>query len=165
MRQDMEFSIPGRPEQVLERCRDPEVARARAASDPTLAAEVTELGGPVDGGAFLVYAVTGRLPESWIPARVAAAMPAQVQVSRREAWFLADDGGAHAQVDIDLGAIPATRIRAAARLAPRGPQDSALIYRLDLDVSVPLLGSAIERAVLGRLAAALEREAEVIRGA
>ena len=164
----LSWAIPGTPGEILQRCADPDVARRRAECDTTLGAQVTHLSTDSPDCAALVFEVAGLIPEAWIPGPAAAKLAkhsggsGRPGITRRETWHLHDDA-ASAHVTIDLTGIPATRVGAAARLAPDGPTSSTLTYELDLDVSVPFLGPMIERAVLGQIAGALEKEARVIQ--
>lgn len=154
--------IPGSPEEILRRCQDPDVARRRAEADPALAARVTELATDTDDGAVLVMEITASLPQSWIPARISASMSGRPTIVRREAWHLADDGCAYADVQIRLESIPATRMTVAARLCPETGDRSTLTYHLELDVSLPMVGSTIERAVLEQIRRGYDKEIHVI---
>lgn len=177
----LSWAIPGTAREILTRCEDPDVARRRAECDTALRARVSHLrAGDPDSpdDPALVFEVTGQIPQEWIPSAVASRLAShsggsgRPGITRRETWYLHDDDSAHALVAIDLSGIPATRVGAAARLAPQGRQGSqgsqhshgcTLTYELDLDVSVPFLGSTIERAVLSQIAAALDKEARVIQ--
>lgn len=168
----LSWAIPGTAEEILQRCADPDVARRRAECDSTLQAGVTHLSTQTRDGATLDFEVAGHIPDSWIPSVVTAKLAkhsggsGRPGITRRETWYLQDDGGAHATVTIDLTGIPATRVGAAARLTPdgtNGPDACTLTYDLELDIALPLLGSTIERAVLHQIAGALDKEAVVIQ--
>lgn len=162
------WSIPGTPEQILRRCQDPEVARRRAEIDPALEAQVTELAADTDDGHILVMEITAKIPESWIPKRFSASlrgMAGRPRIVRREAWRLADDGCAHADIDVRLESIPATRINASARLCDDDADHSTLTYHLELEVAIPLMGATIERTVLDQVARGYDKEVRVLQGA
>lgn len=161
-RRTLSWVIPGSPQEILRRCQAPDVARRRAESDPTLEGRVTELAADTDDGAVLVMEVTAVVPPSWIPPRLSASMPGRPTIVRRETWHLTDDGCAHADVQVRLESIPATRMTAAARLCPEGDARSTLTYELELDVSLPVVGSTIERAALERVCRAYDKDAHVI---
>lgn len=161
------WPIPGTPEQILRRCQDPEVARRRAEVDPALEAQVTELAADTADGYILVMEITAKIPESWIPKRLSASlrgMAGRPRIVRREAWRLADDGCAHADIDVRLESIPVTRMSAAARLCGEGAEHSTLTYHLELEVSLPVVGTSIERTVLDQVSRGFEKEARVIQG-
>jgi len=164
-RRTLTWTIPGTPAQILHRLGDPDVARRRAAADPALAAEVTELATDTPDGAALVMAVTAQVPTSWVPARVAAALPAAPRIVRREVWRLTGDD-AVADVAVRLEAIPATTMTTGASLRPTAPgaDTSTLTYEIRLDVGIPLAGSAIERAVIEQISRGYDQEAAVIAG-
>lgn len=167
----LSWAIPGTAREILTRCADPDTARRRAECDTTLRAQVTELHAShpdTPDEPALVFEVAGQIPQEWIPSAVASKLASHSGgsgapgITRRETWYLQDDGSAHAVVSIDLSGIPATQVGAAARLAPHG-NTCTLTYELELDVAVPFLGSTIERAVLSKIAGALEKEARVIQ--
>lgn len=158
----LSWAIPGTPAGILQRLRDPEVARRRAQSEPSLPAHVTELSAGPAPDIALVYEVTAQLPDSWIPAPAVAHLRTRPGITRRETWRLGADGDAQAQVDFTLDAIPATRLRGAAGLRARDEQECELRYDLSLDVTVPLLGRGIEAALIAKISTAFEREAAVI---
>lgn len=170
-RRTLTWIIPGSPEEILRRMGDPDVAARRAAADPALEARVTELATNTSDGSALVMALTGQVPSGWVPDRVASALPAQPRIVRREAWRLADDGDAAAEVTVRLEAIPATSMTVEAALAalPGSATDagagpaSTLTYDLRLDVGIPFVGAVIERAVMEQIARAYDAEAAVIR--
>lgn len=161
----MSWTLSGSPEQVLRRCGDPQLALARAQADPNLQAQVTQLEVDTADGAVLLVEMTGAIPRGWLPERVSSTMGEGrgPRITRREAWYLADDGGAYADVQFRFDDVPATSMTGSARLAPRGADVSELTYRLDLHISIPMLGSMIENAVLAHVAGAFEKEAHVIQ--
>lgn len=161
IRRSLSWVIPGTPAEILRRLQDPEVARRRAQSEPSLPARVTELSTGPD--VALVYEVSAQLPDSWIPAPAVAHLRTRPGITRRETWRL--DGDAQAEVDFVLDAIPATRLHGAAALRARDEQSSELRYDLTLAVTVPLLGRGIEAALIAKISAAFDREAAVIAGA
>ncbi|GAB98140.1 hypothetical protein BJY21_003151 [Kineosphaera limosa] len=164
----LSWEFDGSPQQVLTRCADPRIAAARATADPNLQAEVTELLTDSPDGAALIVTMVGQIPSGWLPSRVADKMGEHgggPSITRREAWYLADDGSAFADVRFAFQGVPATTMTGSARLAPAGPDRSALTYQLDLDVAIPLLGSMIEAAVLKNVVAAFDKEAHVIASA
>lgn len=159
----LSWTFRASPEAVLRRCADPQVARARAQADPNLQAQVTQLATDTADGAVLVVEMTGAIPRGWLPAKVSSAMGEGPRITRREAWYLAEDGGAYADVRFRFDNVPATSMTGSARLAPRGADASELTYRLELDIAIPMLGSMIENAVLAHVAGAFDKEAHVIQ--
>lgn len=159
----MSWTFSGSPEEVLRRCGDPQVAQARAQADPNLQAEVTRLETDTADGAVLAVEMTGAIPRGWLPDRVSSAMGEGPRITRREAWYLADDGGAYADVQFRFDNVPATTMTGSARLAPHGAGASELTYRLELDITIPMFGSMIENAVLSHVAGAFDKEAHVIQ--
>lgn len=183
-RRTLTWTIPGTPEQILRRLADPGVARRRAAADPTLHAEIIELAADTPDGAALVMAVTAQIPPSWVPARVAAALPVRPSIERREVWRRLGDGTAAAQISVHLQGVPATSMAASATLrpaparpsskssssstpdapSPSTPEASSILsYEIQLEVGIPFAGGAIERTVIEQIARGYDQEAAVIR--
>lgn len=161
IRRTLSWTIPGTPREILRRLADPAVAAARAASDPTLQAEVTELSG---GEGELHMAVVAELPDSWAPAPVRSRLLATPRIIRRETWLIADDGAAYADMNIEVEGVPATTMTTVARLAPMADHvnSSELTYLLSLTVDLPIIGGLVERTVMEQITRGYEREADVI---
>lgn len=170
-RRTLTWTIPGTPERILRRLGDPEVAARRAAADPTLEGRVIELTTDAPDGSLLVMAVTAQIPSGWVPDRLASALPAQPRIVRREAWRLVDGGDAMAEVTVRLESIPVTTMAVEAALAAQpgatggagASPASTLAYDIRLDVGLPFVGAAIERAIIEQIGRAYDAEAAVIR--
>lgn len=163
IRRTLTWTIPGDPADILRRLGDPAVAQRRVTAEPTLHAEVVELATDTPDGAALVMTVSAGIPQGWVPARVAAGLPGQPRVVRREVWRLADDGTAAATMTVEVEAIPATSMTAGARLEPQAAGRSTLTYEVQLDVAIPLVGAVVERAVIEQICRSYDKEAAVIR--
>lgn len=171
------WTVSAAPAEVLRRCGDPEVARRRATVDPSMNARVTELATDTPDGAALVFTVAADLPAGWVPAKLVGSLPARPGLTRREEWRLRPDGSAQARIDVGLSGVPATRMTMTGALTPVAPAvpggpavpdgsaASFLEYAVTLDVGIPLMGRAVEGAVLEHLKRAMAQEAEVIQNA
>ncbi|QQS02239.1 MAG: DUF2505 domain-containing protein [Austwickia sp.] len=164
IRRTLSWTIPGTPAEIVRRLGDPAVARARVEAEPALHAEVTELATDTPDGAALVMAVSAGIPQGWVPARVAANLPGQPRIVRREVWRLHDDGTAAADMTVGVEALPATTMAASAGLEPMDATRSTLTYEVQLSVAIPLVGAVVERAVIEQICRGYEKEAAVIRG-
>ncbi len=163
IRRTLTSPVPGTPAEILQRLGDPDVAAARAASDPTLHAQVTELYG---GEGELHMTLVAELPASWIPAPVRSRLQTTPRIVRRETWLMADDGAAYADVDVVVEGVPATTMTSTARIARStdDPGSSDLTYLLSLTVALPIVGGVVERTVMEQIARGYEKEAHVIAG-
>lgn len=171
------WKVGAAPAEVLRRCGDVEVARRRATVDPSMNARVTELATDTPDGAALVFTVAADLPAGWVPAKLVGSLPARPGLTRREEWRLRPDGCAEARIDVGLSGVPATRMTMTGTLtpvpaavpggpaAPGGADASSLEYAIRLDVGIPLMGRAVEGAVLEQLRRAMDQEAVVIQNA
>lgn len=157
----LRYTLPGTPDDVLERCRTPEVAQRRAQAEPELNGRVTELSHGGDSGALLVFELTADIPMVWLPAAAANALADRPQIVRREVWQPGEEGAIDAEMTFTLTGVPATTATAAARLLPRDGS-SELIYNIVLSVGIPFVGSTIERAVLDRIESAFAKESHVL---
>lgn len=157
-RRRVHFDLSGTPAEVLERMSDPAVAQARAASTPSLAGRVLDLGRD-DQGRY-VFTMSGSVPTDWLPRQVASAISTVPTITRTERWELLPDGNARTDLDLVISGVPA-QAGGSARLEAT-PAGSRLDYEVGVEIAVPFLGSMIESAVLGKVTSALAREAEVI---
>lgn len=162
-RRTLAWTLPGAPEEILRRLQDPEMARRRAQAEPALEAEVTHLEADTPDGEILVMEATATVPRGWVPDRVAHAMPGLPRIVRREAWRLQADGSALVELTVRPDGIPMTTMTGRGSLRPDGDAASTLSYELSLDVAIPLVGRAIERAVLDQICRGYDKEAAVIR--
>lgn len=155
------------PEQIWARLCERSVSDARAGLGGE--SSTVTIHEPSEG--HLRVGIDTAIPESWMPPMVRKRLSGRTgfgvpTVRRVETWERVDTVADPDGVDIDgsmsleIDGAPGDA-SCEMRVADAGA-GSVIRYDLSLTVSVPLVGRAIETAVLGRIADVLEQELEIL---
>lgn len=113
-----------------------------------------------DNGAFVI-SVTRTMPSDVIPASMRSLVGSSIELQVVQAWSPPNSAHArNATLTVDIAGAPA-RSTARAQLRPEGPDATTVTYAGEVTVSIPLLGPAVEQAVVTAITNGLETEHRV----
>ena len=113
-----------------------------------------------EDGAFVI-SITRAMPSETIPASMRSLVGSSIELRVVQAWSPPNSVHArNATLTVDIAGAPA-RCTARAQLKPDGPDASTLAYIGEVSVPIPLLGPAVEQAVVKAITHGLETEHDV----
>lgn len=161
MRFEVTHSYPAGPARVAAMLSDEAYLRRSASASGSVATrhEVAHTG---EGS----FAITGtrRLPTDTIPPSLRSFVGTTIELKMVQAWSGPDERqGRTATVTMDITGTPArctgrTRLVGTGQASPDATQTSEIQYTGEVSVPIPLVGAAVEQAVVDALRSALDAE-------
>ncbi|MGC0273128.1 DUF2505 domain-containing protein [Pseudactinotalea sp. Z1739] len=157
MRFEVTHDYPADPARVARMLGDEEYLRdsARASGSVSARHEVAHS----EDGAFIVSA-TRRMPTDTIPHSMRSLVGSTIELKMVQAWGPADaEAGRTATVSMDITGAPA---RCTARTRLSGDAETTRVrYEGEVSAPIPLVGPAVEKAVVQAVQRVLEAEYKV----
>ena len=144
MKKTISMTYPADPQRVATMLSDPAYQQARI---DRFGLEDASVDVAARGRGF-VSTIAGSVPLSRLPAAAKRFVRSAVSFSLAESWGEpADDGSRTGDLDVALRGAP-VKVGATSRMEGSGDSTS-VVYDVDLDVSIPLVGRSIEERAMG----------------
>lgn len=144
MKKTITLTYPAGPERVAAMLADPDYQRKRVERADLSDASIDVA---VRGRGF-VSTISGSVPPERLPSAAKRFIRSAPSFSLSESWGEpADDGSRTGDLDVALRGAP-VKVGATSKMEGSGDSTS-VVYDVDLDVSIPLVGRSIEERAMG----------------